>query len=703
MALEPRSLIFLLALQSFYLAPVIADEVQSIINDANQSIQANEKSQALGTLVNLMHTTIQTGTSGKNTDLAPGIVSILEKRELIAAGVQTVSDALTLLPGFYKPEPELTDDEPVLRGIGGIFTGSSGKIRYLVNGSVMNNNISANSSLVLQMPVEQVERIEVLRGPGAAIHGEHALLGVINIVTRQDDEQAYVRATSFDSYTAGGSFIIQHTDGLRSVFNLAYSETGGANINSGPDYLHILGQKGVSNAPGQPNNARRLISGFYDLSGENWTLSAFLLDEDRGDGFGALNVLSQPQKYVQSATQRGVEFKANQTLDQWTVDYQFATKYFRREYDKLMILPPNPFGIYKNGLLGSSIEAEQRYEMGVDFSRTAMNHRLLLGFDFARSEASDIHYASNFLDQSPIPGTRLPTPLSGIKAQPLGLEDRARNVISVFFSDQYQFNNKVELVGGFRVDHYSDIRDPTLFSPRFSASYQRSEQNSFKFQLARAFRPPSFSELHYLIGAGEDGPAGNPDLDSETIDTLELSHTFRLPGTVLRTTLFASEISGLIRLDQSVRYQNALDIKSSGMEFEIEHRPRSGLLWFGNLSYVDAEDKQTGEPLEGSTNWLGNAGITWQPTGRYSSTLRYQYVGERIRSPMDTRADLSADSTWNISGYIKDFLFAGLGLRLGINNLFDEDTRNPSEIKGYSNDYPGAGREYWLQLSMSLD
>jgi len=258
-------------------------------------------------------------------------------------------------------------------------------------------------------------------------------------------------------------------------------------------------------------------------------------------------------------------------------------------------------------------------------------------------------------------------------------------------------------VAGLRVDHYSDINDPTLASPRLAGSYQLSTANLFKFQLARAFRPPSFSELYYSIGSGEQGPAGNPNLDSETIDSLELAHVFRLPDTVLRTTLFTSEISDLVRIDQTRRFQNALDAQFNCAEFEIEHRPHSGLLWFGNVSYVDATEKITGKPFEGSTHWLGNAGLTWQPSGRYSTTLRYRYVGDRIRSPEDTRAKLPSYGTLHLSGYMNDFLSSGLTLHMGINNLLDEDTRNPSLQPGYAEDYPGSGRQYWIQLNKSIN
>ncbi len=51
---------------------------------------------------------------------------------------------------------------------------------------------------------------------------------------------------------------------------------------------------------------------------------------------------------------------------------------------------------------------------------------------------------------------------------------------------------------------------------------------------------------------------------------------------------------------------------------------------------------------------------------------------------------------------MRDFLTAGLTLRIGIRNLLDEDIFDPAPAGTYVNDYPGSGREYWLQLSQNF-
>jgi outer membrane receptor for ferrienterochelin and colicins len=662
-----------------------------------------EESKAFDNLLNLLNTNIATGTTEQRYDLAPGVISIVEREQLVAAGVQTVSDALTLIPGFDQSQPQLVKDEPIIRGIGGIYTGSSGKIRYMVNGIVTNNSISANSSLVLQIPLEQIERIEIIRGPGSAIYGEYALLGVVNVVTNQNNQQLYTRIGGFGSKAAGTHLNFEHSSKYRSSFDLSLTQTDGPDLNSGTDILHSIGQPAASNAPGQPNLERRVLSSFYSFDARHWSASAFLLSDERGDGFGVASALSEPQQFAQKAQQYGVELKADDRIGIWTIDYRLAAKKFSRKNSNLYILPVAALGIYPLGLFFNSAEAENRYESGMVFSSLINSHKLIIGAELTRSKATDIFFESTGNESNPIPGLQLSTPLPELTQQPLGLEGRARNIQSIFISDQYKFNPKLEIAGGLRIDEYSDINESTQVSPRLSATYQQNENHVIKAQYSKAFRPPSFSELYYLIGAGAQGPAGNPNLKSETISTVELVHSYHQSDRLIRTTLFSSQIDDLIRFDSSRRFQNVDRVNSEGVEFEFEYQMRTGLKWFGNLSYINAVNKVTNQPLEGSTDRLGNIALNWQPRSRYSTTIRYQLVGKRFRSEADTRSDLDGYGITHLSTNVKDFLSPGLSLRLGIINLFDRQIYQPAQANTYANDYPDSGREIWLQLKQSLD
>lgn len=682
----------------FFLSVSSSLAATDLLAESFESSSDVEQQSALLAIDRLLTTNIATRTTEQASDSAPGIVTVLEKSQLIPFGVRTVSDALTLIPGFDRPEPLISNDEPILRGIGGIFSGSSGKILYLVNGIPTNNTISANSSLVLQIPIEQISRIEVIRGPGAAIYGEYALLGVINVVTTNETDLLYVRRGSFDSTSVGGQFNIKHSEKLQSSISVSHWDTDGPNIDSGTDLLHSIGRPEESNAPGRPNLDRRFDSVFYSLKADNWSINAFHLADKRGDGYGALEALSLADDKVQTATQSAVNFQAQSQLNNSIIRYTVSGKSFDRKNRDMRLLPPGALGIYPSGIVVNSNEREIRYDAGVSLLKDTKQHELIFGLEVSRSQSDNIYFSGNSDESENIPGTNLPLPLTEIKEQPLGLENKQRRIISAYFSDQYHLTNQLELVTGVRVDDYSDIINPDLFSPRFSATYTKNNKHLFKLQLSRAFRPPSFSELHYEIGSGSQGNAGNPDLRSETIDAVELGHVYRHHGMRIRSVLFHSTISDLIQLSPDIKFENISDVKSSGVEIEFEHSPAAGLNLTANISYTNARDAITNNKLVGSTDWLANAAVNYQPRGRYSLSARYHYVGARHRTATDNRDSLSDYGLVNISAYIKDVMMPGLSLRIGINDLFDADNRNPAPELTYENDYPGAGQNIWAQL-----
>ena len=113
------------------------------------------------------------------------------------------------------------------------------------------------------MPVEQVDRIEIIRGPGSTIHGEFALLGVVNIITRKQPNRISSSLGSYDTY--GSSGIFSWSDPNRDFslnLNLAGWKTDGANNETGSDTLYGMGKESVSYAPGPTNEKMDYGSGF---------------------------------------------------------------------------------------------------------------------------------------------------------------------------------------------------------------------------------------------------------------------------------------------------------------------------------------------------------------------------------------------------------------------------------------------------------
>lgn len=113
----------------------------------------------------------------------PGIVSVITRDDILNSGARELLDVLVLVPGFV---PGLDVEGVVDLGIRGQW-GHEGKILLLIDGQPMNELLFSSIPLANHYPLESVERIEVIRGPGSAIYGGYAELAVINIITRDAD------------------------------------------------------------------------------------------------------------------------------------------------------------------------------------------------------------------------------------------------------------------------------------------------------------------------------------------------------------------------------------------------------------------------------------------------------------------------------------------------------------------------------------
>src|SRR5512138_1124750 len=110
----------------------------------------------------------------------PGVVTILPRDELLASGARDLAEVLSRVPGF-----ELGVDVASTVGAGfrGVW-GHEGKILYLLDGVELNDLSYGTFPLLRHLDVEQLERIEIIRGPGSALYGGHAELAVVNVLTR---------------------------------------------------------------------------------------------------------------------------------------------------------------------------------------------------------------------------------------------------------------------------------------------------------------------------------------------------------------------------------------------------------------------------------------------------------------------------------------------------------------------------------------
>jgi outer membrane receptor for ferrienterochelin and colicin len=114
----------------------------------------------------------------------PGIITVVTREEIMDSGARDLEDVLLLVPGFSLG----VDVEGVTDvGVRGNW-GHEGKVLLLIDGQPMNERLYSDNEMAFHYPIDQIDHIEIIRGPGSAIYGGYAELAVINVITRGADQ-----------------------------------------------------------------------------------------------------------------------------------------------------------------------------------------------------------------------------------------------------------------------------------------------------------------------------------------------------------------------------------------------------------------------------------------------------------------------------------------------------------------------------------
>lgn len=643
-----------------------------------------------------------------NADFVPGMVTVLYGKELEALGMRTVWEALTLVPGIDISIERQGFLQTHVRGTASVYSSVNSKI--LLDGIPLITAIGLTP--VVNMQIEQVERIEVIRGPGSAVHGEFALLGVVNIITHKEPNKVFSTLGRYNTYGGGGIFSWSAPErDVKVDLNLAGWKTKGASVETGPDTLYGMGMGAISNAPGPINDKVNYGAGLFNLHHDDFSFSIHWMQSGQGDFFG-IGYALPPQEDRLIFQQQQWGLMGTRHMDpspSLHIDFNIGWQEQNFKGNEGYFYPPglttsDPNGTviqYPDGWIYGFNYKERMLHAGMDFNwKEWHRHKFLLGWSFFRTDFLDAWLEANIELDSLLPSD-----------QPIrSYADKENRIIfSMSLQDELRVSDQFTFTANLRFDHYNDIG--VRFSPRMAAVYRPAKRHLLKTQYAKAFRPPTFCEMY-----APTNPLvlGNLDLEPETIDTYELGYIYKGIYTVWRITSFYSRLKDRMFEDTGLHLQKNAEeeMHFTGAEFELERQICSFLKLDANLSYVDIENQGASLQMAQAANWLSNVGLRYQALSNCNLTAQYRYVGDRKREPLDPRDDMDGYHTVDIVGNLFDIGVKGFTLRAGIKNVFDEDVRYPAPVERYwpiggpcptyPDDLPRPGRQWWGQLSYSF-
>jgi len=640
--------------------------------DIFTAVETNELQQ----LLDLLQEQTSLATKNRlNADYVPGMITVLHGDELIYKGARTVWEALSLVPGIGLSIEETGRKQVVIRGIGRTY--ASGNSKIFLNGASMNSARLAHANPVMDIPVEQIERIEIIRGPGAAIHGEFALTGVVNVITRKGENSVYLVAG--ENSTQGAGLMLSYKDKTAPLsidLNLAGWQTDGADVIAGEDELYIEDggvNSSFSNAPGPSNEAAEDKTAILSLSYDKFSIAAQWLKDGYGDHFGRNQFLPPDTKRIVTRN----EFRTLEIKQRFDISSNWHSEFYAGWQDK----EQNKDDLFAGpGLSDPAIDGyvdvfyrESRNNAGIDFKWTdKQEHNVILGIEYVDINVD--HELNEYIESDVV-----------LYDWAFVDSDKRRRIRSTTFQEEWRPDDALTVTLGLRHDDYNDIESE--LSPRLASVWRMDQHNIFKAQYARAFRPPTFYEMAAAI----------TEVEGSTINTFELGYIYKNNNGEYAVTLFDSKIDQFIVFIDQQGFQNTESASMQGLEFELKQSLNKQFNYDFNISFLDSKDKNSGQAMPGSTDLIANLGINYQPIARTNLALQYHYTGESYRESTDSRDKLAAYNTTDFTLSLRDIFGKKISFTAGIKNIFDENVKYPAPALTYVDDHPRAGRQWWLQ------
>ena len=542
-------------------------------------------------------------------------IQIVTADDIQKLGVTNVADALQQIAGVDVRRQGVNGMQADLYIRGGSFD----QTLLLIDGIKVDDPQTGHHTMNMQLPLEVIKRIEVIKGPAARIFGQNAFTGAINIVTKDAPENGLVAKVQ------GGSF-----------HQFIGEVTGTLNMEKSSHLLHV--SKNFSE--GYRENTDFDNTNFFVKSQFNKNSSPINLitsfNERKFGANGFYGIPSATQQY--EATQASLvgvstEFKSGNFT--WK-----PRMYWRRNQDEYIYIRNNP-SIYRNLHITNKIAAELNGSYKSSIGTTGF------GLEFSK-----YYIGSN------------------------NLGDRQREIATLFLEHRFQFfNNIVDITPGIAVSYFSDFDNKAF--PGIDLGVKVNDNIRVYSNIGYTYRVPTYTDLYYV------GPQaiGNENLQAEEAISEEIGVKFNYNSFNLSIAGFNRDSKDLIdyvrvnTTDLEFTPLNIQDVNTMGFEsnmnfnFKINSLTQNVKLGY---TYIDDEIKKSNVA---ESRYSINS-MKHQVTGSYtmnwfknfSNTIAYRYV------------ERTSGISYNVYNVSTTYTLKQVEFSVFANNIFNEEYSESSLI-----------------------
>lgn len=528
---------------------------------------------------------------------------------------------------------------------------SSAHTLVLIDGIEANDpNDPSRAFDFANLPSENIERIEVLRGPQSTLYGSDALGGVINIVTRKGKGAAQIElqaeAGSFNTqrYQAGVYGGGDQVDYSLQVSYLDSNAITSGSKNTGNSERDGYEKTAVSARVGVKATDHVDFDVFvrYNESDADIDRWAGPLADDPNYTFNSEQLFSRAQAKVELFDQRWEQILG--------VSYSKHERGTRNELD-----PANPWDTERSSYDGSLTKIDWQHNL-----RLNEMHTLTVGVEHEEETAK-----SSFLS------------VGEYGSWNSRFKEQSVSNVGGYLQDQLKISEQLFATVGVRVDDHENFGSETTW--RATAAYHVDASNTrFKASYGTGFKAPSLSQL-YDVSFG-----GNEDLDPELSKGWDvgIEQSFVKGKISVGLSYFENDFEDLItnRFNTTTykyEYINLGNAETSGVEATLFIAPFDNMSIQCNYTYTDAKDSDSDELLVRRARNRFAIDLNYQVCVAANLSVTYLYVGQRedvffnMSDYSSGRIDMSSYSVVNVAaGYDINETVRVFGR---VDNLFDKD------------------------------
>ena len=634
---------------------------------------------------------------------APSIVTVITDEEIKNIGARTLADILVIVPGFdILKRADFGERNFIGRGI----NTEGEKIKVLIDGHSINIPLNGSATNFFDdLPLKNVKRLEIIRGPGSALYGANAFLAVINVVTKDaSDIDGVEISTGFGSFDTqeynilfGKNLYGVDITGLANFYNTnGLSDTIKEDALSGIPFF-----KRFSIAPGDTDDSRNKLDLNLKLSYKDLELNAKYMNKDVepfvGPNFVLTNDTDQQFNYVMADLSYKLELGEKLTIRPRVYYDQYDFEFFLEAFPDDFTIPIDLDGDsdierFPDGMIADAIGTNRRLGGELQFDYALFdNNTFTVGFNYEWERQDNVRFISNF---DPLTNASLGS-LQDVSDTSNWIREVTRQIWAVYIQNKWDITDNLGLTIGIRHDHYSDFEGTT--NPRIGLVWNFMDKATLKLLYGQAFRAPSFAELFTI---NNPVVSGDSDLKPETIRTYEIGLDYQFTDKLsANVNYFFNVIRDQIGVGQKAspgepfRFDNIGGSNVQGIEFELKADLGKGSYVFANYTYQDAESK--GDPLGEVPKHKGNVGINYALGKHLNANLHAFISDDRARTEEDTRDDSPGYALLNLTMIAKEF-FNNMEIKASIFNLLDKDYNDPSEVNTLPTDLPRPGRTFFI-------